>query len=452
MRTRTRLRVVLVVLVLAALAVTGHAYATRSDPVFAGAAAREEAVPPRPNVTVVATDSNTWLGQESDGPRANAELVAFAPGGSVVYYDDTHTRYWDVDPVAGTQRTVEYVYADHLNASECGGEVACTRNGIERVNLSTGEVENVYSRITPGKHSTRWHDADRLSASTYVVADIGRDRVFVVNATTELVTWSWDAQAAYDPRQTGGPFPGDWTHLNDVEVLEDGRLQVSLRNHDRVVYLDRDTGLLENRTLGNGSHDVLYEQHNPDYLSNGSGPPSALVADSENDRVVEYRQTDDGWRRSWTWTDGQLKWPRDADRLPNGHTLVTDSNGNRVIEVDENGSVVWSVPVAFPYEAERLGTGDESAGGPPADVAGLPSRTAEASNGRSGQAGGVVSRLLPGRLVNSVRYVLPTWMGVSTAMAALVGLVALVVWLVAEWRWSRYAVSVTAPVSFRRDR
>jgi hypothetical protein len=43
-------------------------------------------------------------------------------------------------------------------------------------------------------------------------------------------------------------------------------------------------------------------------------------------------------------------------------------------------------------------------------------------------------------------------MGVSTAMAALVGLVALVVWLVAEWRWSRYAVSVTAPVSFRRDR
>jgi hypothetical protein len=440
---------VLAVLLLSSLAVAGHAYATRSDPVLVGAATRGDAAPPRENVTVVATDSNTWLGRESDGPRANAELVAFAPDGSVAYYDDSHTRYWDVDPVDGTRRTVEYVYADHLNASECGGEEACTRNGIERVNLSTGEVEEVYSRITPGKHSTRWHDVDRLSPSEYVVADIGRDRVFVVNTTTGLVTWAWDAQAAFDPTATGGPFPSDWTHLNDVEVLADGRLQVSLRNHDRVVYLDRETGLLANRTLGNGSHDVLYEQHNPDYLPNGSGPPSALVADSENNRVVEYRRADDGWRRSWTWEDERLQWPRDGDRLPNGHTLVTDSNGNRVIELDETGSVVWSVDVAFPYEAERLGTGDESADGPPADVVGLSTRTVEGASERSGDP---ARGFLSGRLASSVHYVLPTWMGIPSATAVVVGVVTVAVWILSEWRWSRYAVDVTAPLALRRDR
>jgi len=31
-----------------------------------------------------------------------------------------------------------------------------------------------------------------------------------------------------------------------------------------------------------------------------------------------------------------------------------------VIEVAPNGSVVWSVDIGFPYEAERLGTGDEA--------------------------------------------------------------------------------------------
>jgi hypothetical protein len=447
MRTRTAARLVVALLLVSSLAVVGHAYVTRPSTTVAAAGADEAVAPPRDGMTVVATDSNTWLGQESDGPRANAELVAFAPDGQVAYHNDSHTRYWDVDPVANTTRTVEYVYADHLNASECGGEEPCTRNGIERVNLSTGEVTDVYSRITPGKHSTRWHDADRISPTRYAVADIAEDRVFVVNTTTGVVEWAWDAQSAYDTKTTGGPYPEDWTHLNDVEVLPDGRLQVSLRNHDRVVYVDRETGLVENRTLGNGSHDVIYEQHNPDYLANGSGPPSALVADSENNRLVEYRRTDDGWQRTWTWRDEQLQWPRDADRLPNGHTLVTDSNGDRVLELDEDGEVVWSVPVAFPYEAERLGTGDESTDGPPAGEVGLPSRTADGAAGEAASEDGVFG----GRLANSVFYVLPTWMGLPAALAAVVALLTALAWLVAEARWSRYGVAVHSPVSLRRE-
>ena len=130
--------------------------------------------------TVIATDSNSWLGSKSENPRSKAELVAFSPNGSVSYYNDSHTRYWDIDPVPGTEATVEYAYADHLNASECPNFLsreyynqtayansvnrgvwieyaraqekvgACTHNGVDRVNLTTGESITIYDTYTPG--------------------------------------------------------------------------------------------------------------------------------------------------------------------------------------------------------------------------------------------------------------------------------------------------------------
>ncbi|ERG90009.1 MAG: hypothetical protein J07HQW1_00022, partial [Haloquadratum walsbyi J07HQW1] len=91
-------------------------------------------------------------------------------------------------------------------------------------------------------------------------------------------------------------------------------------------------------------------------------------------RIVEYQRVNNTWLRTWTWGEGLLSWPRDADRLPNGNTLITDSNGGRVIEVNKQGNIVWSVEMTTPYEAERLGTGDESSGGQSADTLGLESQ------------------------------------------------------------------------------
>ena len=68
----------------------------------------------------------------------------------------------------------------------------------------------------------RWHDVDRVGPNRLAVADIGRDSVFVVDTRTGERTYEWSAQSAYD-LDSGGPFPRDWTHLNDVEHLPDGR-------------------------------------------------------------------------------------------------------------------------------------------------------------------------------------------------------------------------------------
>ena len=413
-----------------------------------------QVVPPRDNITVIATDSNSWMGQRSSGPRARAELVAFRPNGSLLYYNDSHTRYWDVDPVPGTQATVEYLYADHISKSKCptnwdlkrrrvseetwsryekshAKEGACTRNGIERVNLTTGNVTKIWSEITPGKEATRYHDADRLNETHFVVADIFLDRVFMVNTTSSAVGWTWNASDAFS-RSTGGPYPKDWTHINDVNVLKDGRIMVSARNQDRVIFLKPGRGLLENWTLGaEDNYNILYEQHNPDYIPKENGGPAVVVADSENNRVVEYQRENGAWKRSWIWRDSSMQWPRDADRLPNGHTLITDSNGNRVFEVNQQGKIVWSVQIAFPYEAERLGTGDESGGGPSAKRANLDSR----SNGLWGQFLIAVKDVFPGKYLNGLMYITPAWFDMPALLALVVGVLSLLGWGLLELRW-----------------
>ena len=458
---RRRLRVAFTLTVLCCLAVLGGSFVAAQSgggQVQGVSSAVETAmeentsgpvVDPRDNITVVTGDSTAFVTDEGDGPRQRAELVAFAPNGSIYYHNESHTRYWDVDPVENTSTTVEYVYAEHLSAEECNAEGVCTRNGVERVNLTTGNVTSIYSRITPGKHSTRWHDVDRLDDERLLVADIDRDRAYVVNTTTGLVTWSWDAQSDFNTA-SGGPYPDDWTHINDVEYVElDGEptVMVSVRNHDQVVFIDMETGLRENWTLGSdGDHDTLYEQHNPDFIPESQGGPAVLVADSEAGRAVEYQRVNGSWEQSWEWQDPRMTWVRDADRLPNGHTLLADSNGDRVLEIDENGTVVWSIDMGFPYEAERLGTGDESTGGPSAASISLPSREPDATN-RS--ATGEVASWAPQSIVNGVAYLLPGWVGSIEILAALVLVVTLPVWGVVEWRRRSFDVSLRWPIQVR---
>ncbi|EJN57006.1 arylsulfotransferase family protein [Halogranum rubrum] len=415
----------------------------------------EQVVAPRENITVVATDSNSWRGQESEGPRARAELVAFNANGSILYYNDTHTRYWDVDPVPGTRATVEYMYADHLESEKCPTNWniqrrgvnesvweeylnaqqsvgACTENGVERVNLTTGAVTDVWSEMTPGKEATRYHDADRLNETHLVVADIYLDRVFVVNTETNRTEWTWNASSEFS-KDTGGPYPEDWTHINDVNVVSDGRIMVSARNQDRAIFLN-ESGLIKSWTLGEeDNYNILYEQHNPDYIPATEGGPAVLVADSENNRIVEYQRENGSWNQSFVWRDARTQWPRDADRLPNNHTLVTDSNGNRVFEIDENGEVVWSVNVAFPYEAERLGTGDESAGGSSAAQADIKSNTGDID----AKFWILVKQFIPGKYLNGLMYITPVWIGIVELFALVVLVGTGLIWGITELYWRR---------------
>ena len=430
MRGLRRLRFALLLLSLSCVVVLGGSYVdarTGTDEIKGSDSAVESAldnetngtvVGQRDNITVVTSDSTAVVTDEGTGPRKDAELTAFAPNGSVYYHNSTHDRYWDVDPVTGTETTVEYVYSDRLEAEMCPNNNSCTRNGFERVNLTTGTVTPIFDRITDKVGGTRWHDIDRIDEHRLLVADINKDRAFIVNTTTGEETWTWEAETDFDP-ESGNPDPDDWTHINDVEYIElegEPTVMVSVRNHDQVVFIDIEDGLREEWTLGaDDETETLYEQHNPDFIPPERGGPAVVVADSENGRIVEYQRTDGAWEQSWEWHDPRMTWPRDADRLPNGHTLMTDSNGDRLIEVDQSGDIVWAADFGFPYDVERLGTGDESTGGQSATELGLQSRSPNASE--QSAVDQAVSQAPPS-LVNGVAYLLPGWVGRIEILAA----------------------------------
>ncbi|MFC7080108.1 arylsulfotransferase family protein [Halorussus caseinilyticus] len=260
--------------------------------------------------------------------------------------------------------------------------------------------------------------------------------MFVVNTSSGIREWTWAAESEL-PITGGGDYRKDWVHLNDVEYLHDGRIMVDLRNQDKVAFLNR-TGIVENWTLGtDDDYDVLREQHNPDYIPASEGGPAVVVADSENDRVVEYQREGGEWTRTWVWSDDEMQWSRDADRLPDGNTLVTDTIGDRVFEVNREGEIVWEVPVDRAYEAERLGTGDESAGGPSAASADLESRRAEPPSGPAEQFEEAVRDAVPIEVQNGLLgYFFPWWMGLYDVLATFALVVAVAVWGGLELRWS----------------
>ncbi|WP_152043338.1 aryl-sulfate sulfotransferase [Salinigranum salinum] len=295
-----------------------------------------------------------WVIDGETNAKKPARLVAADSRARTAWvYDDTTDGsdwFYDVDPLPNGNLLV----------------VSPGLGGTTVYELDPRSQKRVWERRLP-IHDT--HDVDRLTDEELVVAAMrewnpetktNHDRIFVYNLTTNETTWEWEFRHHFPPRTDGG-HREDWSHVNDVDPLPGDRLLVSPRNFDQVLVVDRETGEIEMRLGADDHHEILHEQHNPDYLVSNGGVPTILVADSENDRVVEYAREDGEWVRTWTLTG--LDWPRDADRLPNGNTLVTDSLNHRVIEVTPRGDVVWEYVVTWgPYEAERVAHGDGSAG------------------------------------------------------------------------------------------
>nr|WP_235007254.1 arylsulfotransferase family protein [Haloarcula mannanilytica] len=224
------------------------------------------------------------------------------------------------------------------------------------------------------------HDVERLESGEYLVTDMEYERIFTVK--NGEVTWQWNASSFYDAPQD--PTTTDWLHINDVDVISTGRYLVSVRNANQLLVIERGEGVVDvinedtndsndancrksgqladydgDGDIRCGDPDVLNHQHNPQWL----GDDAVLVADSENDRVVELHRTEAGeWEPAWALDQVEgvaFDWPRDADRLPNGNTLITDTLNRRLVEVDESGTVVWSVRTErIPYEADRLPYGE----------------------------------------------------------------------------------------------
>jgi outer membrane protein assembly factor BamB len=313
----------------------------------------------------------------------NGRAILVRDGEVVWQFDPPNSRVFDTELLDNGNVLVSY--ATKLDPEDCPDDELeydpeeCVRNNVVELDYDSKDVVWEYRWYDEFIHYHEVHDSDRLANGETAIIDMGNNRAFTVNESEEI-TWEWSAVEHLGPGSEfwetydGLPEPepeSDWTHMNDIDRLANGNFLLSIRNFDVLVEVNRSTDEIV-RVIGQpreaadeveGGQHVLHEQHNPMLL----GDDTVVVADSEADRIVEVNASTD----EVVWTYGQgLVWPRDADRLPNGNTLVTNSLGYDVREIAPDGDVVWEYDVALngqrgiPYEADRVALPEEPRGMP----------------------------------------------------------------------------------------
>ena len=415
---------------------------------------------PANGVTVISIQGFKFKGKANG--KKPARIVGVDPRGNVKWVHDGKnldvTWYYDVDPVNGSNLLV--------TGTAEGGTVIYEYNPQTDTILWKQRFGDVYDT----------HDADLINNGTELVVanmrnynttrEVNEDRIFIYNRTTDEITWEWQFENHTNwTREQGGdyaaePPDNDWTHVNDVDKINEGSYLISPRNFDQVMVINRSTKAIEMRLGSDNNYDVMHEQHNPQFLRSENGTPTMLVADSENDRIVEYAKRDGDWKRTWQLGSSQdFNWPRDADRLPNGNTLVVDTNNQRVMEVTPQGEIVWEFYAPWaPYDAERITYGDE-AGGPT-----IADQNAEGTYSVTGSAGlvpGTGDRLtfsqwlsaafagtplskpvdvFANRWSKIAPWVRPVWMGPWDFVAAVLAILLLVGWIGGEGIYHRHQI------------
>ena len=357
-----RSTVALLALALIAPAVISGAtyFATSQNP----ANLRASVDDPANGTTIISIQGFHFQGMAN--PNKPARLVAVGPRGEVKWIHNGSgfdaRWFYDVDPLDN-------------------GNLLVT---------ATAERQTLVYELNPRTQERVWterfdihdtHDVDLINGDQLLVAnmrnydskdEVNRDRIFIYDRSKDKIVWQWQFENQTNfTKQMGGDYASkdgtgdDWTHVNDVDKINEGSFLISPRNMDQVMVINRSTKEITMRLGSDQNYSVLYEQHNPQYLRGKNGTPTLLVADSENDRIVEYAQTNkENWTRTWSLGTRGLNWPRDADRLPNGNTLIVDTMNHRVIEVTPQGEIVWEFYAPWaPYDVERL-IYDDEAGGP----------------------------------------------------------------------------------------
>ena len=146
---------------------------------------------------------------------------------------------------------------------------------------------------------------------------------------------------------------GDHLHTNSLEVVtpaiaeahpyaRPGQILVSIRQISTLVLIDPGTEKVVWASRGPWLH-----QHDPDLLSNGK----ILLFDNlghnvhgDHSKVIEFNPLNG--EVVWTYA-GDKQRPLSSvrrsaqQRLANGNTLITESDGGRIVEVTRAGEIVW---------------------------------------------------------------------------------------------------------------
>lgn len=166
-----------------------------------------------------------------------------------------------------------------------------------------------------------------------------------------------------------GVAVSDPTHVNTVKYIDadaaanfavgaEGQLLLSFREISTVAVLDMDAEEIVWATTG-----PWIAQHDPDILPDGSlllfDNAGAYGGPAGRSRVIEFNPLtmEIAWQYGGTSEEPlESEIRSDQQRLENGNTLITESDGGRLVEVTREGEIVWEFinPVRDAATGERI--------------------------------------------------------------------------------------------------
>lgn len=146
-----------------------------------------------------------------------------------------------------------------------------------------------------------------------------------------------------DTKEVVFAYRGRQKEISTVQPIGQGRyLLAELGDRPAAIVIDRrgqivrETPLRCQRPNAHMQTRMLRQLRNGNYLAPHLLDFAVREYEPGSGKVLRSFPTDDRGRE-------KRDWPFTAIRLPNGNTLIGCTNGNRVIEVDAQGKIVWKV-------------------------------------------------------------------------------------------------------------
>jgi hypothetical protein len=211
------------------------------------------------------------------------------------------------------------------------------RNGNVLLMCMTPLPQDIVAKVRGGRPGTEYDNGKM-------------DGDYLVEMTTDgKVVWEWRAWEHMDPAEDTITAVQDerqeWTHANGFFEMPDGNILLSFRNISTVIMINRQTGAIYWK-LG---APPLSGQHAPYMLPNGhvllfDNGPHRLDESFPFSRVLEI----DPATKAIVWKYQEPLLPHffsarisNAQRLPNGNTLICEGLFGRFFEVTTGGDIVW---------------------------------------------------------------------------------------------------------------
>jgi hypothetical protein len=209
-------------------------------------------------------------------------------------------------------------------------------------------ADNGHVAIVNAKGEVEWEVEDK--AEVHDLAMLANGNILMPTGPTTIVEMTPEKKIAwqYEARPKEG-YKGK-IEIHAFQRLDDGNTMIAESGNGRIVEVDKDGKIVHEIPLTLDKPNPHRDTRMARKLANGN----YLVCHEADGKVREY---DKDGKVVWTYTldlggrkradghgpEGHGTEVFGAIRLPDGNTMIAGGNNNRVLEVDKDGKIVWSI-------------------------------------------------------------------------------------------------------------